>query len=38
MKIVFWVSMFLIFHAFIGYPLSLIILNKFLKVNKFKYR
>ncbi|MDY3373067.1 MAG: glycosyltransferase family 2 protein [Terrisporobacter othiniensis] len=34
MKIVFLVSMFLILHAFIGYPLSLIILNKFLKVNK----
>ena len=28
MNIIFFISMFLIFYAFIGYPISLIILNK----------
>ena len=34
MKLVFWISILLIFHTFIGYPISLLLINKFLKKDK----
>lgn len=33
-KILFWISAFLIFYSFIGYPVSLYILNKIVKTKK----
>ena len=36
MKILFFISLFLIFYAFIGYPISLIILNKIGKGKNLK--
>lgn len=33
-KILFWVSVFLIFYSFIGYPVSLYILSKIVKTKK----
>lgn len=36
MKIVFFISIFLIFYAFVGYPLSLVALNKLFKGKKIK--
>lgn len=31
LKVVWWISIFIIFEAMIGYPLSLLILNKIFK-------
>lgn len=33
-KILFWIAVFVIFWANLGYPLSIIILNKILKINR----
>lgn len=32
-KVFFWLSAFLIFYAFVGYPLSLLLIKKFIKKN-----
>lgn len=36
MKLIFFISIFLIFHSFIGYPLSLMMLNKFGKFKRIQ--
>lgn len=34
MKLIFWISSLFIFHTFIGYPISLLLINKFFKKDK----
>lgn len=36
MKIIFWVSAFAIFYPMIGYPLTLLLLDKIIKRKKYK--
>ena len=36
MKILFWISAFALFYAMVGYPLTLIILDKILKKKNKK--
>ena len=36
LKVLFWISAILIFYTFVGYPLSLMILNKIIKNKKNK--
>lgn len=38
MEFLFWLSLILIFHTFIGYPISLIVLNKIIPKDKVNIR
>lgn len=38
MKVLFWLTLISIFHTFIGYPFSLIILNKIIPKDKINIK